>query len=80
MKRKRVVILGATGSIGESAAKVARDVPERMEIVAIAANSNAQKLAAQANELRPAAVCLVDEAKLDELRRNLNYRPQKHLG
>src|SRR5439155_1125372 len=45
MKRKRVVILGATGSIGESALKVARDIPERMEIVGLAANSNAKKLA-----------------------------------
>src|SRR5438552_6513690 len=80
MKRKRVVILGATGSIGESAAKVARDIPERMEIVGIAANSNAQKLAEQANELHPEAVCLVDEAKLDELRRNLNYQPQIFAG
>jgi len=80
MKRKRVVILGATGSIGESAAKVAHDIPERMEIVGIAANSNAQKLAAQANELRPGAVCLVDEAKIDELRENLNYRPQIFSG
>ncbi|HEX3421323.1 MAG TPA: hypothetical protein VHT01_08840, partial [Candidatus Udaeobacter sp.] len=33
MNRKRVVVLGATGSIGESALKVARDIPERMEIV-----------------------------------------------
>ncbi len=80
MKRKRVVILGATGSIGESAAKVARDIPERMEIVGIAANSNAQKLAAQANELRPGAVCLADEGKLDELRRNLKYQPQIFSG
>ena len=53
MKRKRVVVLGATGSIGESALKVARDIPERMEIVGLAANSNARKLAAQANA-RPA--------------------------
>ena len=43
MKRKRVVVLGATGSIGESALKVAHDIPERMEIVGLAANSNAQK-------------------------------------
>jgi 1-deoxy-D-xylulose-5-phosphate reductoisomerase len=80
MKRKRVVVLGATGSIGESAAKVARDIPERMEIVGLAANCNARKLAAQANELRPGAVCLVDEAKLDELRENLNYRPKIFSG
>src|SRR6266545_4550990 len=49
-KRKRVVILGATGSIGESALKVARDIPERMEIVGLAAKGNAEKLAVAANE------------------------------
>src|SRR5438477_976605 len=80
MKRKRVVVLGATGSIGESAAKVARDIPERVEIVGIAANSKARELAVQANELRPGAVCIVDEAKLDELRTNLSYKPQIFCG
>jgi 1-deoxy-D-xylulose-5-phosphate reductoisomerase len=80
MKRKRVVVLGATGSIGESAAKVARDIPERMEIVGIAANSKARELAAQANELRPPAVCIVDETKLSELRANLKYQPQIFSG
>src|SRR5881398_847908 len=80
MKRKRVVVLGATGSIGESAAKVARDIPERVEIVGIAANSKARELAAQANELRPPAVCIVDETKLSELRANLNYQPQIYSG
>ena len=74
MKRKRVVVLGATGSIGESALKVARDIPERMEIVGLAANSSASKLAEQANELRPEAVCIVDESKLDELRTQLELR------
>src|SRR5438270_10894763 len=80
MKRKRVVVLGATGSIGESAAKVARDIPERVEIVGIAANSKARELAAQANELRPAAVCIVDETKLSELRANLKYEPEIFAG
>src|SRR5437016_7636186 len=80
MKRKRVVVLGATGSIGESAAKVARDIPERVEIVGIAANSKARELAAQANELRPPAVCIVDETKVSELRKNLNYQPQIFSG
>src|SRR6266850_3745743 len=80
MKRKRLVVLGATGSIGESAAKVARDIPERVEIVGIAANSKARELAAQANELRPAAVCIVDETKLSELRANLKYEPEIFAG
>jgi 1-deoxy-D-xylulose-5-phosphate reductoisomerase len=64
MKPKRVVILGATGSIGESALKVAHDIPERMEIVGLAANANAAKLAAAANEVRCGAVCLKYEPKI----------------
>jgi len=80
MKRKRVVILGATGSIGESSLKVARDIPERMEIVGLAANSNAEKLAAAANEVRPESVCLVNEEKIDVLRKALEYRPRIFAG
>jgi 1-deoxy-D-xylulose-5-phosphate reductoisomerase len=80
MKRKRVVVLGATGSIGESALKVAHDIPERMEIVGLAANRNARKLAEQANRVRPQAVCLVDESKLGELRAALEYEPRIFSG
>ena len=74
--RKRVVILGATGSIGESALKVARDIPDRMEIIGLAANSNAERLAAAANETGAQFVCLVDETKMDVLTRELQHRPQ----
>ncbi len=44
MRKRRVVILGATGSIGQSARKVARDLPERMEIVGMSAHSQAEAL------------------------------------
>jgi 1-deoxy-D-xylulose-5-phosphate reductoisomerase len=80
MQRKRVVVLGATGSIGESAIKVARDIPERMEIVGLAAKSNARKLAAQANLVRPEAVCLVEESRIAELRAALQYEPVVFAG
>src|SRR5438445_5277392 len=80
MKRKRVVVLGATGSIGESALKVARDIPERMEIVGLAANSNAKKLAMGANKFRPKSVCLVDQTKIDILREALEYEPRIFAG
>jgi 1-deoxy-D-xylulose-5-phosphate reductoisomerase len=80
MKRKRVVVLGATGSIGESALKVAHDIPERMEIVGLAANTNAQKLALAANKVRPQSLCLVDESKIDILRGALEYEPQIFAG
>src|SRR5260370_4943283 len=80
MKRKRVVVLGATGSIGDSTLKVAHDIPERMEIVGLAANSNAEKLASAANKTRAKAVCLVDERKVDSLRAKLEYQPTIFVG
>src|SRR5438046_5866442 len=80
MKRKRVVVLGATGSIGDSTLKVANDIPERMEIVGLAANSNAEKLAAAANITRAQAICLVDERKIDLLRTRLKYEPKIFAG
>ena len=80
MKRKRVVLLGATGSIGDSTLKVANDIPERMEIVGLAANSNAAKLAAAANKTRAPAVCIVDERKIDVLKSKLEYEPKIFVG
>ncbi|HSR27128.1 MAG TPA: 1-deoxy-D-xylulose-5-phosphate reductoisomerase, partial [Actinomycetes bacterium] len=58
-----VALLGSTGSIGEQALDVIRRAPERFRVVALAAGRSADKLAAQARELRPAAVGLVDETR-----------------
>ena len=58
MSQRRVVILGATGSIGESARKVARDIPERMKIVGMSAHSNAGKLHAAARDFPHARLAL----------------------
>ena len=41
---KNVVVLGSTGSIGESSLKVARDLPGRMRLVGLAANRSADAL------------------------------------
>lgn len=71
MKKRRVVILGSTGSIGTSALKVARDIPERMEVVGLAAHSNIHKLAEQAREFGVGHVCIFNETKAAELERML---------
>lgn len=55
---RNVVILGATGSIGQSALKVARDIPERMRIVGMSAHSNAEGLATAAREFPEAKTVL----------------------
>lgn len=71
MKKRRVVILGSTGSIGTSALKVARDIPDRMEVVGLAAHSNISKLAEQAREFGVKHVCIFDESKAAELEKML---------
>lgn len=68
MRKRRVVILGSTGSIGTSALKVARELPERMEVVGLAAHGSIEALAAQAREFGVRHVCLYDERKAAELR------------
>jgi len=71
MKRKKVVILGSTGSIGTSALKVARDIPERMEVVGLAAHSSVQVLAEQAREFGVRHLCIFDSSKAAELQRSV---------
>jgi len=55
---RRVVILGATGSIGTSARKVARELPDRMRVVGMSAHRNAAGLAEAAAEFPDAATAL----------------------
>jgi 1-deoxy-D-xylulose-5-phosphate reductoisomerase len=50
IRRRKVVLLGCTGSIGQSTLKVARELPAHMELVGLAANQNEQALLAQAKE------------------------------
>ena len=47
---KRVTILGSTGSIGEQALDVIRRHPDRFQVVALAAGSNRERVAEQAEE------------------------------
>lgn len=65
---KRVVILGSTGSIGESALKVARELgPDKMQVVGLAAGTRHEELAAQAKEFGVKEVCIYDESRSEPL-------------
>jgi 1-deoxy-D-xylulose-5-phosphate reductoisomerase len=59
---KRLVLLGATGSIGESTLKVVRKHPDRLQIVAIAGRARCHELDAIAREFHVAHVGVFDEA------------------
>ena len=60
-RQRRVVIQGATGSIGTSALKVARDLPERMKIVGLAAHRQVAPLADAIAEFDVRHACLWEE-------------------
>ena len=66
--KKRLVILGLTGSIGTQALDIVRRMPERFEIVGLAANGNASLLANQANEFSVPWLSIGSEALLSEVR------------
>jgi 1-deoxy-D-xylulose-5-phosphate reductoisomerase len=57
-KRRRVVILGSTGSIGQSALKVAEDIPQRMEVVGLAAARSVPAFVQQLQRWKPKAAAL----------------------
>ena len=79
MSARRIVLLGATGSIGQSACRVAHDLPERVRVVGMSGYRNMDRLAAEANRLKPSALAVPDENAAAELRAKLAYAPKKIL-
>lgn len=67
MTRKRIAILGSTGSIGRNACRVADALKDRIRVTALAANSNVELLAEQARHFGCTAVSIGDEKKRDAL-------------
>src|SRR5687767_9609558 len=66
--KKRIAILGSTGSIGTSALSVVDAHPNRVEVVGLAAGGNATVFAAQVRRYRPRAVAMASGSALDEAR------------
>ncbi len=68
---KRIAILGATGSIGQSALAVVDAHGDRLQVVALAAGENAAKFGDQISRCQPDLVGMASEGALDELRAEL---------
>ncbi|MBC7585714.1 1-deoxy-D-xylulose-5-phosphate reductoisomerase [Tardiphaga sp. vice352] len=65
---RRVTVLGATGSIGDSTMDLIRAAPERYQVEALTANTNVEGLVKLAKEFRARFVAVADASKLAELR------------
>jgi len=77
---KNIVILGSTGSIGQSTLDVVRQFPDRFNVTGLAAGKNLPVLLNQMVEFKPSAVCVrssEDANKLKDMLQTIrmNYQP-----
>lgn len=77
MNKKRIAIVGSTGSIGTQALEVIRVNPDLFEAEVLVANSNADLLIKQALEFEPNAVVIADETKYLKVKDALANYPIK---
>lgn len=68
--RRKLAILGSTGSIGESAMDVADGLRDRFEIVGLGAGRRWEKLAAQIDAWHPTVAALADPEAAANLEKN----------
>jgi len=68
MERKSLIILGATGSVGQSTIDLVRRNPSKYEVVALTANCRVKKLAALAIEFKAKLAVIGNPEKFTELK------------
>lgn len=68
---QQLVILGSTGSIGQSTLSVVEHNPERYQVFALVGGKNVELMTAQCQQYRPRFVALDDEQAAAKLRQNL---------
>ena len=56
--KKRIIVLGCTGSIGQSTLELAREFPDLFAIVGLQANTNETKLLELGKEFNCTQLCL----------------------
>ncbi len=71
--KKRISILGSSGSIGSNALKIVRHLKDEFEVVALAAKSNIDLLEVQAKEFLPQIIGVLDKEKAHELKKRLPH-------
>ena len=68
MTKRRLAILGSTGSIGTQTLEVVAQNSDRFEVEVLSAHSNAALLAEQARIFSPNAIVIADETQLAKLK------------
>ena len=77
MSKKRIAILGSTGSIGTQALEVIEANPETFSVEVLTAQDNATLLIEQAQKFRPKEVVIGNEIFYDKVNAALSHLPIK---
>jgi len=80
MKKKKVCILGSTGSIGRNTLKVISELNDRFDVSGLSAGANAPLLAKQVNRFKPIAAAIEDATKFGELQNKIKGNTRVFLG
>lgn len=75
MNKKRLAILGSTGSIGTQALEVVAEQPHSFEVVALTAGRNANLLIEQARQFKPSHVVIGEKAFYERVSQALEGLP-----
>jgi len=73
--KKRVIVIGSTGSIGKSTLAVLDAMQDEWEVVGLAAGSRYRELAEQADRFRPEAVAIAKVECAPDLKDTLACKP-----
>jgi 1-deoxy-D-xylulose-5-phosphate reductoisomerase len=68
MVKKRVVVLGSTGSVGINTLKVIESLEDRFQVIGLAARKNINLLEKQIRKFHPKIVALADKKSAQELK------------
>ena len=77
MSKKKIAILGSTGSIGTQTLEVIEEHPDLFEAYALTANHNADLLIEQARKFNPEFVVIADETLYGKVKDALSDLPMK---
>ncbi len=80
MKKKKIAILGSTGSIGRNCLDVIGRFPEKYEVIGLASNTSIDLLAEQVEKFKPREIALFDEDCAKAISSKINSSVKVYSG
>jgi len=76
----KIVLLGATGSIGKSARNCINRFPDRFQLAGLSVNKQTQQLPGLIREFHPASICVADSKAASEIRKSIPHSVHFYSG